>query len=223
MYWIWASDTTGLLSCWDLYRRCWNPTLCVTITDGWADGVWPNTAGSIFTHWQTGSRQTAWHEGHTARHTDRHSLFPFCFILIHIKLLWCSAAPALLFTPQGETLPPLFSESSYAVDVVVAIVVVAVNPDISPVQSFWSYYLIIMASDCKVMPRASLHLIMRWFDWCQMNTSNVEEKQLYFQNNHYILSSVIDFGWLGKILVQKVLWSYQNVIFSKKKNKNSDK
>lgn len=59
---------------------------------------------------------------------------------------------------------------------------------------------IIMASDCKAMPRASLHIIMRWRDdWCQMNTYYLERKQPHFQNDTDMLLSLMDFWGAGKV------------------------
>ena len=111
------------------------------------DGVWPNTAASIFTHRQTG-RETVWHTKRADRQTDRQTdrlLIWLCFILIHFKLLWrrlpVACCSCITIYPLRWNTPLLFSENSYPVDVVVAIVVVvvAVNADIPPAQPFWSY------------------------------------------------------------------------------------
>ncbi len=139
------------------------------------DGVWPNTAASIFTQAgrQTG-RQTAWHK----EQTDRH--FSFCFILIHLKLFrcWLSRCSLLLccYLPLKVKHSPIVlweliscwcsrcyccccRESWYSA---CAVVLISLHQ-----RSAW----IIMASDCKATPRASLHIIMRWrYDWCQMNS-----------------------------------------------------
>lgn len=57
---------------------------------------------------------------------------------------------------------------------------------------------IIMARDCKAMPQASLHIIMRWrYDWCQMNTSYLENKTT---NDTDILLILMEFWGLGKLL-----------------------
>lgn len=53
---------------------------------------------------------------------------------------------------------------------------------------------IIMVSDCKAMPRASLHIIMGWReDWCQMNTYYLRREQPHFQKDTDMLLTLMGY------------------------------
>lgn len=110
-----------------VFNRCWWMS--------W-DGVWHKNLC-------TGC-QTACHQWQTERRTD--TGFLLCFTVMHFKPLWCRVSvvccSCIAIYPWRCIAPLLFSENSYPVDVVVAVVVVVVmNPDNLPAQSFWSYYI----------------------------------------------------------------------------------
>lgn len=145
------------------------------------DGVWPNTAASIFTHRQTG-RETVWHKKRAGRQTDRQTLDLALFYFNTLQTVVAPASRCLLllyhYLPLKVKHSPIVlweliscwcgccycccccRECWYSACAAVLILLHQ--------RSAW----IIMASDCKAMPRASLHIIMRWrYDWCQMSTS----------------------------------------------------
>lgn len=146
-----------------------------------------------------------------AAQTD--TCFSFCFILTHFKLLRCSLL-LYCYLPLKVKHSPIVlwelvscwcsccyccccCESWYSACAAVLILLHQ--------RSAW----IIMASDCKAMPRASLHIIMRWrCDWCQMSTSYVEEKNTIFLDQRWNLSSVMDF-W-GKVAQHRKVYEVTN-------------
>lgn len=179
----WHCRHVYLLICKDAYRRSLRLTLCVTAADGWAGMC----LAKIFCLWE--GRGTNCHKRWKDLHIDTlltQTLVvrTFCCLRLYCCLpLKLKCTPIVLWNPISCWCSCCWRccshESWYSARVVVLILLHQ--------RSTW----IMMASNCKAVPRASLLTIMRWrYDWL---VSYFKEKQPYFQNDTDIFFILMDF------------------------------
>ena len=202
-----------LLGCRDVYRRSWKLTLCVATADGWAEMVFGQILLPQYLHTgRQAERQSDIQKGQTDRQTDRQTLDLALFYFNTLQTVVAPASRCLLLL--YHYLPLKVKHSPIVLWELISCWCGCCYCCCCCCREYWysacaavlillhqSSAWIIMAGDCKAMPRASLHIIMRWrYDWCQMNPSYLEKNKTTTVFPERQWHRLMDVGWLGKLL-----------------------